>query len=252
MTWDPQCYSKFKNERSAPFEDLVKLIKIREGLRVIDLGCGTGELTSRLADLLPGSEVLGIDSSAEMLEQAYSRIRPRLKFEKVSIENVKGDRDLVFSNAAIQWLGGHATLVPRLFSMVTPGGQICIQLPSNFAHPSHALLREVAEQEPFRAFGTSDRGFSVLSIDQYAELLYRNGAVDITAFEKIYPHVLPDADGVFNWMRGTGVLVFLDRLPPSLHESFLENYRARLRRQWPAGPVFFGFKRTLFAASRPV
>ncbi|KAB2819047.1 MAG: methyltransferase domain-containing protein, partial [Candidatus Dadabacteria bacterium] len=100
MSWNPELYHKFRSERSAPFDDLMDLVVLSDGLRVIDLGCGTGELTRMLADRLPGSDVLGIDSSPEMMEQAKSKEREGLRFELGSIQDVSGEWDLIFSNAA--------------------------------------------------------------------------------------------------------------------------------------------------------
>ncbi len=109
MPWNPERYNQFKAERSAPFEDLLQLIKIQPGLKVIDLGCGTGELTNRLAGHLPGSQVLGIDSSPDMLAKAQAFKGPNLDFQLKDIQEIEGAWDLIFSNAAIQWIGDHAS-----------------------------------------------------------------------------------------------------------------------------------------------
>ena len=85
MPWNPDQYHKFQSERSAPFHDLLALVEARPRLKVIDLGCGTGELTRHLADQLPESDVTGLDSSQEMLDKAASFGRPGLVF-------VKGDQ----------------------------------------------------------------------------------------------------------------------------------------------------------------
>ena len=249
--WDPDRYELYKKERSAPYEDLFKLIHVRPGMQVVDLGCGTGELTAKLADSLPNSQVLGIDSSREMLERAYPLEQPRLHFQYGLIEEVTGAWDLVFSNAAIQWIADHASLIPRLFGLVKPGGQIVIQIPSNHTHPTHQLIVEVASQEPFRqALGGWTRQSPVLSIDAYAALLYRLGGEDITVFEKVYPHILADADALAKWTSGTALLPYKNRLPDNLWEEFMQLYRQRLRQVWPEGPVFYPFRRTLFAATR--
>src|SRR5579859_2071520 len=126
VPWNPETYNKFQNERFAPFDDLMGLIKVRSGLKVIDLGCGAGELTRRLADALPGSDVVGIDNSAQMLERAKAQERPAqpsvaLRFEQRTIEEVEGQWDLVFSHAAIHWVSDHRSLIPRLLSLVKPG-----------------------------------------------------------------------------------------------------------------------------------
>jgi trans-aconitate 2-methyltransferase len=251
MPWDPAQYHKFQAERAAPFEDLVKLIRVRAGLRVIDLGCGTGELTARLADLLPESDVLGVDNSPAMLEKARPLERPGLRFELMPIEAVAGEWDLVFSHAAIHWVDDHETLIPRLFGMVARGGQIAVQMPSNHSHFSHVIAREMAGEEPYRsALNSWSRTVPVLPIETYAALLYDSGAEDITVFEKVYPHILENADAIAEWTRGTLLVPYMERLPEPMRPVFLEDYKARLRRREPGSPVFYGFRRTLFAATR--
>ncbi len=233
----------------------MRLVRVREALRVVDLGCGTGELTRRLADALPQSDVLGIDSSAEMLARAEEFARPGLRFEQRAIEEVAGEWDLIFSNAALQWVDDHRSLTPRLFSLLRPSGQLVVQVPSNFDHPTHRLIDEVAAQEPFRTglggWGANwSRSRPVLSIEQYAELLYAQGAMEIVSFEKAYPHVLPDADALADWMSGTALVPYMERLADGLREDFMQRYRARLRETFSQRPVFYGFRRILFSAVR--
>src|SRR5690349_24719753 len=107
MPWNPDQYHKFQAERSAPFFDLLKLVKIRPDMKVVDLGCGTGELTRQLADALPNSQVTGLDQSAEMLEKAAQYASTNLHFELGDQSQLEGTWDLIFSNAALQWTEGH-------------------------------------------------------------------------------------------------------------------------------------------------
>lgn len=251
MSWNPEVYHKFQAERFTPFEDLVNLIDVKEGLKVIDLGCGTGELTMRLADMLPGSDVLGIDSSPEMLEQAKEKERPGLRFELCTIEEFSGEWDLVLSNAAIQWVDNHEDLVPRLFSSVTPGGQIAVQLPSNHNHVTQLLVHEIAKEAPFAAaLDGWTRKSSVLSIREYAELLYETGGMNINVFEKVFSHVMRDADAVADWLSGTMLLPYFERLPEELRKPFRDRYITRLREYYPRDPVFYPFQRIFFSATR--
>jgi trans-aconitate 2-methyltransferase len=252
MPWDPAQYEKFRDERYAPFTDLCALIDVRAGLRVIDLGCGTGELTSLLADLLPESDVVGVDASAEMLAKTSALERRQLRFEQRAIEDVRGQFDLVFSHAALQWVEDHEALIPRVFALVAPGGQLAVQVPSNHRHASHLLIVETASEEPFRsALGGWTRGVPVVPIDEYASILDREGAAEITAFEKVYAHTLDDADAIVDWVRGTALVPYMERLPAGMREPFIERYQGRLRERFPERPVFYPFRRTLFAARRP-
>lgn len=251
MPWDPDQYHKFQHERFAPFEDLVAQVHKREGLHVIDLGCGTGELTRRLAEALPGSDVLGIDTSVEMLARAEPLTRPGLRFEPGSIETADGEWDLVFSHAALQWVPDHRSLLPQLFALIRPGGQIAVQMPSNHTHPAHTAITKTAAEEPFRsALHGWTRKSPVLPIETYAELLYTYGGTDIVVTERVYPHVLENADAVAAWTSGTALVPYFERLPKNLHEPFMERYRERLRERWPSSPVFYGFRRILMSATR--
>lgn len=257
MPWNPEQYHKFQAERAAPFEDLTGLVTVREGMRVIDLGCGTGELTARLAERLPGSDVLGIDSSAEMLKRAAECARPGLRFEQRTIEEVAADPamagawDLVFTHAALQWLDDHEGLIPKLLSMVKPGGQLAVQMPSNYTHRTHRLILELAREEPFlTALDGWVRLPTVLTIDRYAEMLFAQRGEKIAVFEKIYPHMLENADGLAEWTKGTALVPYLERLGETLRDQFMEAYRARLRTDFPQAPVFYPFRRILFAATR--
>lgn len=250
MPWDPKQYHKFQAERSAPFFDLLALVEKRPNLKIVDLGCGTGELTRQLADALPDSHVTGLDSSAQMLEKAASFASSSLQFEQGDQAKLMGEWDLIFSNAALQWSENHAELIPRLYRQLAPGGQIAVQVPSNHNHVSHQIYRETAAEEPFRSILNGFQRYApVLSIDEYARLFFECGADDITVFEKVYAHVLEDADAVVEWISGTALVPYFERLGEH-KEEFVNAIRARMRLALPDHPVFYPFRRTLFSARR--
>lgn len=250
MPWSPEQYQKFQAERTAPFDDLLALVEVRPGLRVVDLGCGTGVLTRRLADHLPGSDVTGLDSSPAMLEKATALAGPGLRFEAGDQAELAGEWDLIFSNAALHWTEDHPRLLAHLYGLLRDGGQIAVQVPSNHMHMSQLLIRETAREEPFR---TLLHGFvlqpSVLSTDGYAQSLFDLGADQIVVLEKVYPHVLEDADAVVEWVSGTALVPYFERLGQR-KSDFVETYRRKLRIALPGSPVFYPFKRTLFSARR--
>lgn len=251
MPWDPTIYHKFQAERATPFVDLLGLVQVRPDLRVVDLGCGTGELTRRLTEALPGSEVIGLDSSPQMLARAAAHARPGLRFVEGTIETVGGDWDLIFTHAALQWVPDHAALIPRLLALLRPGGQLAVQIPSNHTHLTHQLITTIAGEAPFvTALGGWHRDSPVLGIEAYADLLFAAGGRDLTVFEKVYPHVLENADALADWTSGTALVPYFERLPLELRDPFMDRYRARLRAAYPGSPVFYGFRRTLFAATR--
>jgi trans-aconitate 2-methyltransferase len=251
MPWDPNQYHKFQAQRSAPFYDLLALVEIRPNLKVVDLGCGTGELTRQLADALPSSNVTGLDSSPQMLEKAAAFSSSSLHFEKGDQAQLTGEWDLIFSNAALHWSENHAELIPSLYGNLSPGGQLAVQVPSNFSHISHQLIRETAGEEPFNSILNGFQRYPpVLSIDQYAQILFDCGAENIVVFEKVYAHVLEDSDAVVEWISGTACVPYFERLGEH-KESFVQTIRDKMKKALPQSPVFYPFRRTLFSAHKP-
>ena len=250
MPWNPEQYHKFQAQRSAPFFDLLKLVAVRPNLQVVDLGCGTGELTKQLSEALPGSNTLGLDFSLEMLEKAKQYANPSLRFEHGNQAELTGKWDLIFSNAALQWTENHANLIPNLFEKLNEDGQLAVQIPSNHFHISHQIIRETANEEPFKSvLNGFNRQSPVLSIEYYAEILFKCGARDITVFEKVYPHILENSDAVVEWIRGTAMVPYLERLGEQ-SQAFIEAVRGKLKTALPGEPVFYPFKRTFFSAFR--
>jgi trans-aconitate 2-methyltransferase len=186
-----------------------------------------------------------------MLARAEAQARPGLRFLPGRIEDLSGDYDLVFSHAAIHWVDDQEGIVGKLFAHVRPGGQLVVQLPSNPDHPARRAIVEVAREPPFAAaLNGFQRTLPALPVERYAELLFRAGAPQPVAFEKVYPHVLPDADAIADFLRATALLPYLERLTPELGEAFQRRYRERLAALYPERPVFFGFRRILFAANK--
>jgi trans-aconitate 2-methyltransferase len=249
MAWNPETYNQFKSERFTPFNDLLALLKIRPGLEVIDLGCGTGEMTKKLANALPDSNVLGVDSSAEMLNDSKTIVSDHLRFEQRSIEEqVALDQkyDLVLSNAAIQWVNDHETLLPKIIAMLKPGGQLLIQMPAQHHNISNRMLNELADQNPFRdALQGWNRLSPVLDIDDYSRIFFENNSISMNVYEKIYPLVLQNSDALFEWVSGTALIPYIERLEGEMRDHFIEEYKKLLHTKFDKSPVFYPFRRII-------
>lgn len=252
MAWNPEVYNQFKSERSAPFYDLLALLHVKPDLQIIDLGCGTGELTAKLAEAAPASRVLGVDSSGEMLAKTYETGHSSLHFERNKIENQlkKAEQwDVVFSNAALQWVPDHEALFPQIIAKIKPDGQLLVQMPAQHHNLTNRLLNELATQEPYaEVYAGWNRLSPVLDLDHYANLLFENGSKSMQVFEKIYPLVLNDVDALLTWVSGTALIPYFERLPEPLKSCFRDDYRALLSQHFPKAPVFYPFKRILIAA----
>jgi trans-aconitate 2-methyltransferase len=255
--WNPEQYARFRDERARPFVDLLDLVQPRPAMRVADLGCGTGELTRELHHHFDAVETVGIDNSPAMLAKSDAFAGDGLVFRAGDIAafpaaDEAGAYDLIFSNAALHWLPDHLALLTRLTSALTDRGQLAVQVPANHDHPSHVTAGEVAAEAPFRAaLAGYVRRFPVLAPEDYAVLLERLGFREQTVRLQVYGHRLAARDEVVEWVRGTLLTDYEQRLPAALWPRFLERYRERLLPQLEGSrPYFYPFKRILFWATR--
>ena len=262
MTWDPVQYLKYSGERLRPAVDLLARITGGAPRTIVDLGCGAGNVTRILAERWPEAEVVGIDNSAAMLAKARAEAPRAIEWREADLAAWARSPspcafDLVFSNAALHWLDDHATLFPRLFGAVVQGGVLAVQMPSNFAAPSHVELHAVATGARWRArVGNRARPVPVAPVAQYFDWLAPlAGTIDAWTTE--YLHVLARAEGgehpVVAWTRGTALTPFLAALDPDEQRAFVADYAARLRIAYPPradGSVLFPFRRLFIVASK--
>ncbi|MSQ41646.1 MAG: methyltransferase domain-containing protein [Dehalococcoidia bacterium] len=255
--WDPGRYNRFRDERSLPFYDLAAMVEPRAGMLVVDLGCGTGALTAWLHERLGARATLGIDSSPSMLASTAAHARPGLRFEQreiVAFAQAGGGFDLVFSNAALQWIDDHARLLPLVAGLVEAGGQIALQLPANGDHPSQSVARALAAEEPFAsALGGRVRPDPVLvqSPQWYAGTLRELGFDPVRVEARAYPHQLPEPRAVVEWMEGTLLTVYRAALTPEHYAAFVDEYARRLLAALgERRPYLFTYKRILIWGRR--
>jgi trans-aconitate 2-methyltransferase len=249
-TWNPDIYERFKTHRSQPFYDLVKMVRRGEGMRVLDLGCGTGELTKYLHSAVAARETVGVDASENMLAKARGFEANGLRFKLSRIEEEleelgQGNFDLVFSNSALQWVMEHEVLFEQLLGKLQPGGQLAVQVPAMEEEAVHVLVAETA-----REFSEALKGYiqqlEVLTAEEYARLLYKLGFVEQEVRLQVYAHVLPLREAMVEWCRGTLLTAYEQRLDAQTYERFVERYREKLmERLEDEQPFFFPYKRIL-------
>ena len=264
--WNPAQYAHFGDFRDRPFRELVARIDAADPRVVVDLGCGPGELTLTLADRWPDARVVGVDSSAEMLEAARAKdAADRVEWVQAAAEDwdqaeASEPVDVLVTNATLQWVPSHLRLIPSWVSALAPGGTFAMQVPANFDAASHRLMREVAARHP-RADDLApglDRAAGTALPETYAALLLEVAA-DVDVWQTTYLQVLqPPADGthpVLDWVKGTGLRPVLGVLTdPAEREAFVDDYEAELEKAYPRRTfgVLFPFTRTFAVApARP-
>jgi trans-aconitate 2-methyltransferase len=251
--WDPNQYAAFGAERARPFFELLGRIPDRPYRRIVDLGCGPGELTRVLADRWPQAEVIGLDNSAEMLADSDKYAIPgRLRFELGDIGSYDTPADLIFSNAALHWLTDHATLVPRLARFVNPGGAFAVQIPGNFHARSHESIMEMIA-EPRWASKVTEAPWPDSTMDPgfYVQALWPLG-FKVDAWLTEYQQVLQGEDPIVEWVKGTALRPALAQLNASDAAEFEATYRTKMREEYPgtAYGTLYPFKRVFWVATR--
>lgn len=250
MFWDPTQYARFSDHRSRPFFDLVGRVDHPGPGRVVDLGCGPGELTAVLARRWPDAEVLGIDSSPEMIDRARSLndSPANLSFTVRDVRDfaVEAGTDVVISNALLQWVPGHQSLLARWASELNPGAWLAMQVPGNFSSPSHVLMRELAGSDRWKAQleGVLRHDDAVSEPGEYLRLL-RGAGMETDAWETTYQHLLQGDDPVLDWVRGTGLRPILGVLTPAEAAEFERSYAEQLSEAYSreADGTVFPFRR---------
>lgn len=251
--WDPAQYGLFGDHRSRPFFELVGRIPAEDPEHVVDLGCGSGELTATLAGRWPGARIEGIDSSPEMIAAARAHEDgERVRFAVGDVARWRPRRpvDVIVSNAVLQWVPEHTDLLPRWAGALNPGGHLAFQVPGNFDAPSHQLLRELCESPRWRGrIGDLPRWRPVRNAAGYLDLLAGLGC-SVDAWETTYMQVLRGKDPVLEWVKGTALRPVLTALGEAEAGEFLHEYGTRLREAYPSRPYgnVFPFRRIFVVA----
>ncbi|HET9791165.1 MAG TPA: trans-aconitate 2-methyltransferase [Candidatus Angelobacter sp.] len=253
--WNPDLYLKFSDQRARPAADLIAQIKLENSRRIIDLGCGTGNSTEQVHARWPQAQITGLDSSASMLKQAAER-HPDWQWDHAEIDQWRPESsfDLIFSNAALHWLGDHAGLFPRLFQHVSHGGALAVQMPNNFHSPAHQAMKKVAANSRWSAALTNaSEKFGVQPVAFYYEVL-RKLASHLDIWETEYLQIMDGPKAVHEWIRSTGMRAYLERLADDEQRADFDRLcLEEMEKAYEAndqGKVLFPFKRIFIVAYR--
>ncbi|MEG0557981.1 MAG: trans-aconitate 2-methyltransferase [Comamonas sp.] len=263
--WNPALYLRFANERTRPAAELLARVPLSQARYVVDLGCGPGNSTELLVQRFVGAQVLGIDNSEAMV-QAARKALAQARFALGDIASWAPEQgaeadgvapDLIYANASLQWVGGHETLIPRLFSQLAPGGVLAIQMPDNRQQPSHRIMREVAALPQFVShIGDANKvRTEILPIGAYYDLLAAPGAqsASVDVWHTVYQHPMESAASIVQWLSGTGLKPFVEGLPTALQAEFLAEYQRRIDVAYPQradGKRLLAFPRLFLLAQR--
>jgi trans-aconitate 2-methyltransferase len=251
-SWDPNQYNRFAAEREQPFWDLAALLQpIRES-HLVDLGCGDGRLTAGLAEKIGAAATTGIDNSPTMLAHPPELQGVDFQLDDIATWSRPGSFDVVFSNAALQWVADHPAVLQRWATSLKPGGQMAVQMPANADHASHVVSRLLAEEWLGDQAPPDPVEVNVKAPQDYARLLHDLGFADQHVRLQVYGHLLESTEAVVEWVKGTSLTRFKAAMNDEEFGRFLEEYRRRLVAELgDHRPYFYPFKRILMWGRLP-
>lgn len=259
--WDAVQYLKFEDQRTRPARDLLAQVPVETPSRIVDLGCGPGNSTELLVRRFPNAQVIGVDNSSDMIAKARQRL-PEVQFVEGDIGALSGDAggawrnegpfDVIYANAALQWVPDHDTLLPGLVELLAPGGALAIQMPDNLAQPSHNLMREVAGAGQWSSRLAGVERLRLAAVGEYYDMLIPHlERVDI--WHTIYQHPLDGVDAIVEWVKGTGLMPYIEPLDVSERALYLTEYTEKLAEFYPEradGKVLLAFPRIFIVGRR--
>lgn len=253
--WNPTQYLTFADERTRAARDLLAQVPLSRARRVYDLGCGPGNSTALLVECFSDAVITGIDTSHAMLAAARKACPAAgFAFGDLARWAPEDAPDLLFANAALQWVPDHLGVMERLARSLGEGGVLAVQMPDNLMEPSHALMQKAAEQGPWaemlRLAGEARQVLPSPS-DYYARMKPHFTRFDI--WHTIYNHPLDGVDGIISWFRSTGLKPYLDPLGEAERKDYLARYRALLAEAYPVqadGKVLLRFPRLFIVGVR--
>ncbi len=252
--WQPDQYLKFEKERTQPTIDLAARIEVESPGRIIDIGCGTGNSTTVLRQKWPGAACVGLDSSRSMLDKAH-KLAPDIEWVQRDASDSLSDLgsfDIVFSNAALQWLPDHHLLIPKMFALLNKKGALAVQAPYALPMPTYQEAEKLAVSPKWKAYHVKRTfQFNYRDFDYFYDLLC-GLTKELYLWKTNYIHVLKSPEDVVEWTKGTMLRPYLDVLPDeALKKEFTAEYTEGIRRAYPVqrdGSVLLPFTRIFFLA----
>ncbi len=253
--WSASQYLKFKKERTQAAIDLAGRIDIADPSDILDVGCGPGNSTAVLQEAYPKARILGIDNSDDMICAAKAA-HPSLEFQKcdasTELAALGKSFDIVFSNACLQWIPNHRQLISNLMKLLTPGGELAVQIPMNYDEPVHQIIGRIAKSEPWCKKFSNPRTYYNLAPEEYYDLL-ANEASDFSMWQTTYFHRMQSHEAIMEWYRATGLRPYLDALCDEDAAVFYQMVLTEIEKAYPKqenGEVIFRFPRFFFVAKK--
>jgi len=227
-SWDADQYARNSAAQFSWAEELIGKLALRGDERILDLGCGDGKVTAELARRVPRGDVMGVDSSEDMVRKATEAFPPssglRLSFLRMDARELSftEEFDVVFSSAVLHWVKDHGPVLSGVSRSLKPGGRLLFQMGGKgngeeIFSVAADVVRTAGWEHHFRGF---EFPWGFFGPQEYAPWLSRAGLVARRI--ELFPRDMRQKgrDGLLGWVRTTW-MPYTERLPENLREQFL-------------------------------
>ncbi len=242
--WNSSQYLLFENQRNQPAIDLLKRLAECKPHTIADLGCGPGNSTQLLRQTFPLAKIVGIDNSEDMIQRACKE-HCDLEFVQKDLRELTGQYDLLFSNACLQWVPAHKTLIPELLTHLNPGGIFAAQFPMNHAEPLYQIIQSVASEDRWGFTNVELDYNGTLTPHEYFDLLSETCS-GFQLWETRYYHNLKNHEALIEWVKGTRIRPYLSLLSDPDKKAFEAEILRKVKDAYPImknGEVILCFNR---------
>ncbi len=251
FNWNSSQYLKFKSQRTQPAIDLARRVVDVNPKTILDIGCGPGNSTAVLKSVFLEAQILGIDTSPNMINEA-KKTYPNIDFKLGDARDIDGKYDLLFSNACLQWIPDHKGIIPYLMSRINDSGTLAVQIPMNGDESLFRIIRDVVSESKYSFDLSKLTRQWTLKPDEYYEIL-SGCSNSFQIWETVYYHDLPDHEALLEWVKGTHIRPYLAQLSDEDGLEFENEILDRVKKTYPVmsdGKVILRFRRFFFTARK--
>ncbi len=226
--WDPGDYEKNSSAQESAAEAILSRLDLVGDEHILDIGCGDGKVTAKIAALVPHGRVTGIDSSKEMIDHARKRYPPtqyaNLRFENGDAQNLgyTSEFDIVVSFACLHWVKDHIAVLRGIKRSLLPGGRMIIQCSGRGTDDDiFALAKKIIRSDKWSEYF---QGYSnphgIYGPAEYHAWLNQIGLDELKVSLNVRDMVLPGRSGLEGFIRTTW-LSLTERIPDDMKEQFI-------------------------------
>jgi len=224
--FDGKLYEKASIFQQEWGNKLISELNLKGNEDILDLGCGNGLLTEKLAKLVPNGNVIGVDASEGMIKVAKEKEENNLKFLLMDINQIDLNRqfDFIFSNATLHWIKNHKQLWTNIYKLLNPNGFVRFNFAAdgNNSNLIKVIKETIVFEEYKKYFSEFQWPWYMPSVDEYENNLKDFAFSELNVWSENADRFFPDKEAVIGWVNQPNIVPFLENIPEDKKELFRE------------------------------